>query len=243
MRILKDQTFWTGAMSAFAIVFFALFVGMATDKVAFNNSGSAQPIAGAGAPAAAPGGYGEPAAPVEITVSEVTDADFVRGDRDAKVSVVEFSDIDCPFCARFHETMKKVLASYEGQINWVYRDFPLDSLHPQATAKAVAADCVGKLTDNDTYWKYLDALFVGSAADEVTAEATKLGVDAAAFEACQQDPEMTQAVKDEMAEGAAAGAQGTPYSVIVVGDETIPVNGAVPEAQLIASIEQALALQ
>lgn len=226
-------------MSAFAVVFFALFVGMATDKVAFDNDG-VKKVADVGAPGEEYGA-GEPAAPVEIKVEEVTDADWVRGDRDAKVSVVEFSDIDCPFCSRFHETMKKVLAQYEGQINWVYRDFPLDQLHPQATAKAIAADCVGKLTDNDTYWKYLDALFVSSADDEVIAEATKLGVDLTQLEACQNDPEMAEAVQAELAQGAAAGARGTPYSVILVGDETIPVNGAVPEAQLIASIEQALA--
>jgi len=243
MKILSDQTFWLGAMTAFAVGFFGLFVGMVTNKVSIGDA-PARVAVGGGEPGgypAEPGAAPAPAAPQEIVVEEVTKDDWVRGDRGADVSVVEFSDIDCPFCSRFHTTMKTVLEKYDGQINWVYRDFPLDALHPQARDKSIAAECVGKLAGNDAYWTYLDGLFASSAADEVTAEATKLGIDAAAFEECRQDPSIAEGVSDEVAQAARAGGSGTPYSVIVAGDQTIPVNGALPEQQLTALIEQALA--
>ena len=241
MKILSNQIFWLGAMTAFATVFLGLFIGMATGKVAIGDSARA---VGGGAQAAAgnpDNAYpAEPEPQREIEVEKVTKDDWVRGDRNAKVSVVEFSDIDCPFCGRFHDSMKTVLENYDGQINWVYRHLPLAALHPQAEAKAIAAECVGKLSDNDTFWQYLDALFVSQAADEVTAEATNLGIDAAAFEECRQDPKMAEKVKDQLAQAERAGGQGTPYSVILAGDEKIPVNGAVPVEQLTALIEQAL---
>ncbi len=242
MKILSNQVFWLGAMTAFATVFLGLFIGMAMGKVAIGESAR---VAGGGAPAGVagePGGAYPPAEaePQEIVVEDVTKDDWVRGDRNAKVSVIEFSDIDCPFCGRFHDTMKTALEKYDGQINWVYRHLPLAQLHPEAEAKAIATECVGKLAGNDAFWSYLDELFISQAADEVTAEATKLGINAAAFEECRKDPKMAEKVKDQLAQAQRAGGQGTPYSVILAGDEKIPVNGAVPEAQLTALIEQAL---
>lgn len=237
-KLFSNQTFWLGAMSALAVIFFFLFVGNVTGKVAFNFGSSK----GYAAPAAAP----TAAAPVadagtgEIVIEPLSDDDWVRGDLDAKVTIVEFSDIDCPFCQRFHDSMNEVLAEYDGQINWVYRDFPLDGLHPEARTKAVAAECVGQLGGNEAYWTYLDALFASSAADEVTAEATKLGIDPAAFTACQADPAILAEVADDEAQGSAAGARGTPYSVIIAGDKKVAVNGAVPTAQLKTFIDGAL---
>jgi protein-disulfide isomerase len=243
MKIFRDQIFWLGAMTAFAIVFLGLFMGMATGKVAIGDSAARVAVGGGaqqGAGIPSEGYPAEPSAPVNIEVEPVGDEDWVRGDRNAKVSVVEFSDIDCPFCSRFHTTMTSVLAKYDGQVNWAYRHLPLAQLHPEAEAKAIASECVGKLSDNDTFWKYLDGLFESQAADEVTAEATKLGIDAAAFEECRKDPKMADKIKDQMAQAERAGGQGTPYSIILVGDEKIPVNGAVPEQQLTAMIEEAL---
>lgn len=72
----------------------------------------------------------------------VSDQDHLRGEKNAKITIVEYSDFDCPFCYRFHATMQQVLEEYKGQVNWVYRDFPLPQLHPNAPKLAEAAECI-----------------------------------------------------------------------------------------------------
>jgi len=92
------------------------------------------------------------------SIPAVSAADHLRGNPDAKVILVEYSDFECPFCERFHPTMTQVMAEYGDKIAWVYRNFPL-SFHPNAQKSAQAAECVSQLTDNQTYWQYVDALF------------------------------------------------------------------------------------
>lgn len=90
----------------------------------------------------------------------VTSADHIRGDINAPVKIVEFSDIDCPFCKRFHTTMLEVMNTYgkEGKVAWVYRHFPLTQLHPDAANKAEASECVAELGGNDKFWEFVDGL-------------------------------------------------------------------------------------
>lgn len=90
-------------------------------------------------------------------VNPVTSEDNVKGDvENAKVTIVEYSDFDCPFCTRFHATMNSVFAKYNGEVAWVYRHFPLEQLHPNAKAVAVASECVAKLGGNDAFWTFAD---------------------------------------------------------------------------------------
>lgn len=93
-----------------------------------------------------------------IIIPEVTDKDWLYGDKNASMTIVEYSDIDCPYCKSFHATLQQVVADYKGQINWVYRHFPLTSLHPNALLKAQATECVGEQGGNDKFWQYLDKL-------------------------------------------------------------------------------------
>jgi protein-disulfide isomerase len=91
-------------------------------------------------------------------VNPVTDADHVKGDRNAAIKVVEYSDFDCPFCGRFHDSMNSVVESND-DVAWVYRHFPLDQLHPQARAVAQAAECVAELGGNEAFWTFTDGYF------------------------------------------------------------------------------------
>lgn len=85
--------------------------------------------------------------------------DNVRGNKNASVVLVEYSDYECPFCYRFHPSMTQVMDEYGDKVAWVYRHFPLVSIHPSAMPSAVAAACVSELEGNDAFWKFSDKLF------------------------------------------------------------------------------------
>ena len=104
---------------------------------------------------------GSPVIDPENAVSDyapLTDADHVRGDRNAPIVMIEYSDYECPFCSRFHPTMKQVMQEYEGQIAWAYRHFPL-SFHPYAQVLAEGSECVAELGGNDAFWEFTDAIY------------------------------------------------------------------------------------
>ncbi|NCN11888.1 thioredoxin domain-containing protein [Candidatus Kaiserbacteria bacterium] len=91
-------------------------------------------------------------------MTPVNDGDHIKGNLDAKVVVVEYSDFDCPFCARFHATLNAIVKKYPAtDVAWVYRHFPLEQLHPNAETVAVAAECVAKLEGNEAFWKFADS--------------------------------------------------------------------------------------
>src|SRR3989344_3839273 len=95
-------------------------------------------------------------------INPVTSADHIRGNPNADIVIVEYSDFECPFCKRFHPTMKQVMDEYgkSGKVAWVYRHFPLDSLHPvKARAEAAASDCAAELGGQDGFWKFADRFF------------------------------------------------------------------------------------
>lgn len=96
---------------------------------------------------------------VTVDLAPVTGDDYALGDPSAALTIIEYSDLECPFCKTFHATMQRVFDAYPGQIYWVYRHFPLDSIHPKARKEAEAAECAGELKGNDAFWKYIDTLF------------------------------------------------------------------------------------
>ena len=185
-----------------------------------------------------PSGQGEPAAPTEITVAEVESDEHMRGNKKAKITVVEYSDKDCPFCQRFHDTMNEIVEKYGDDVRWVYRHFPLDGLHPNARKKAVASECAA---EQGKFWEFSDVNFESGLAD-VNEIAKRAGVsNMKKFEDCVADNKYAADVEADVTSGAAAGAQGTPYSILIGPDgETIPINGAQPFANVEAAIKQFL---
>lgn len=92
-------------------------------------------------------------------LAEVSSDDYFRGPADARYVFVEYSDFDCPFCSRFHETMNTLLDTRD-DVAWVYRDFPLEQLHPNARLVANAAECAGEGgSEPDAFWSFADAYF------------------------------------------------------------------------------------
>src|SRR5213594_1668352 len=139
------------------------------------------------------------------------------GRRDAPVTIVEFSDYQCPFCRQFvTATLPALKSAYidAGKVRWVFRDFPLDRIHPHARKASEAARCAG---DQGKYWEMHDLLFRNQQAlapDQLPAHAGTLGIDAAAFAACLGGGKYANAVQKNFGDGAAAGVNGTPSFVI-----------------------------
>lgn len=150
------------------------------------------------------------ARPVEPRLNVTEGDNIAAGAKDAKVTIVEFADYQCPFCARMIPTLKEVLKKYEGKVKWVYRDFPLREIHPEAMPAAIAANCAGA---QGKYWEMHDKLFekyqsLSSAL--YTQSANELGLDSGKFEACLKDPKQAEEVMRDLADGTQLGVNGTP---------------------------------
>ncbi len=192
-------------------------------------------IAKQGAPSAVvPSG-----APVQVKVG---DQDHIRGNSSAQVTIVEFSDLECPFCKSFHPTLQQALAEYGDKIRWVYKHFPLDQLHSKADKEAEAAECAGALGGNDMFWKYVDRVFEITPSNNglnlalLPQVAEGLGLNRAAFEACLNSGTYADRVEADYQQGLSLGVNGTPASFV----NGIPVQGAVPYETLKSIIDAAL---
>jgi protein-disulfide isomerase len=198
-------------------------------------------LAGKGNAPLAPSAPNAPSAPSAADqgvsaegMKPITDEDWVKGDRGAKVTIVEYSDLECPFCQRHHPTLQQLVAQYGGQVNWVFRHFPLANLHPNAPKEAEAAECAGELGGNDAFWKFVDRINEVKPATggldqaELPKIAEYAGVNASQFNECLSSGRMAGKVQAQYQDASAAGGTGTPYNVIVSGDQKIPISGAVP---------------
>ena len=168
--------------------------------------------------------------------------DYIKGNPDALVTIVEYSDLECPFCKRFHATMQQALAEYGDKVRWAYKHFPLDQIHPKADKEAEAAECAGELGGNEKFWAYIDRVFEitpsnnGLDLNLLPQIAKDLGLDQKAFENCLNSGKYAEKVEKQYQEGIRLGVNGTPGSFV----NGTPVRGAVPYENLKAIIEAEL---
>ncbi len=165
----------------------------------------------------------------------VTSDDHIRGDINAPVKIVEYSDTECPFCKRFHPTMQEVAKTYGDKVAWVYRHFPLDQLHPKARKEAEATECAAELGGNDGFWKYLDRLMEVTPANngldpaQLPQIAKYIGIDVAKFNECLSSGKYAQKIEEQVQDAVATGGNGTPWSIVVGRDgKKYPLSGAQP---------------
>jgi len=184
-----------------------------------------------------------------ITVRPITNQDHIFGNPDASVKIIEFSDIECPFCKRFHSTMNQVLDEYgkNGQVAWVYRHFPLDTLHPKARKEAEATECANELGGNDKFWAYLNRIFEVTPSNnnldpkELPKIAAYVGLNKAKFSECLNSGKYAQHVADDLQDGQNSGGSGTPWSIIIAPNgKKIPLSGAQPYTAVKQLIDLAL---
>lgn len=211
-------------------------------------SGGATPAApSAGTPVpspAAPAAPGETAPPVG-EFKAVSSEDHIRGPENAKVTIVEYSDIECPFCKRFHPSVKQALTEYPSDVRWVYRHFPLESLHPNARIAAIGSECA---SEQGKFWEFLDYAFENTAtgADLAKANLPNLARSAgvpnvATFTTCLDSGKYDSKVDAQAADAQVAGGQGTPYSILIGPDgQKVPFSGAQPYTSLKAEIDKLL---
>lgn len=196
------------------------------------------------APASAPA---SPPRPVLVSA----DDDPVLGMPDAPVTIVEFSDFECPFCSRFYkETLPLIKATYieAGAAKLVYRDFPIDRIHPNARVAHAAAECAD---EQGKFWPYHDVLFDRQGEwsplapelmrERVSEYARLLSLDASAFAECLDSPETDAEIEADKRDGSSYGATGTP--AFFVGSDSsgyVLISGAKPFESFAAAIESAL---
>jgi protein-disulfide isomerase len=149
-------------------------------------------------------------APAATRVAVSTSKGFVRGVKEAPVTIVEFSDFQCPFCKNATATVKQVMDKYPGKVKWIFRDFPLPAIHPAAPKAHEAARCAA---DQGKFWEYHDLLFDKSPRqnpDDLKQYAKDLKLEAASFAQCLDSGKHEAAVTKDVEEGAKLGVTGTP---------------------------------
>jgi protein-disulfide isomerase len=203
-----------GAVAAAVVAFAAVGIfalGMFTHSKFFNEGGGGQPAVAAQA-TPTPG-------PVEVSV----DDDPALGPADAKVTIIEFGDFECPGCGSFNtQTLPQILSNYGDRVRFVFRDFPLTGSHQYALKAAEAADCAN---EQGAYWKYHDLLYNNqSALDDASLKnyAASLGLDTATFNQCLDTDKYMSEIQKDYQDGITAGVQGTPGFFILVNG--MPLN-------------------
>lgn len=195
--------------------------------IVFVNLNPAQPAVVAGEPTS------------EVNVSPVTEADHLRGNAEAPIILIEYSDFQCPFCARIHPDLARIVDESNGGIAWVYRHLPLNSIHPEAMSAAIASECIAKQLGSEGFWQFADAIFADQdsmSAAAYVALAGRLGANVQEFSACTVSGEFDERIATHALEASQNGGTGTPFTVVVKGDLQVPVSGALPYAQLKAVI-------
>lgn len=189
----------------------------------------------------------QPPQPTIGSVRPVDASDHIRGPQNAKVTLIEYSDLECPFCKKFHPTMQQLLSEYPNDVRWVYRHFPLDAIHSKARKEAEATECAGELGGNDKFWAYIDRLFEvtpsnnGLDPTELLKIAETVGLNRAQFESCLNSGKYAKHIQDDLDDAQTAGGQGTPYTVVLAASgEKFPLSGAQPYSAVKQLVEQAL---
>jgi len=195
----------------------------------------------------------QPRPPVNADgIKSVTAQDHIRRNLDAPVKIVEFSDLECPFCSRFHPTLQQAVQEYPNQVAWVYRHFPLDQLHAKARREAAAVELANELGGNDAFWAYLDKIFEitpsndGLRLSQLVEIAEDIGLPTQPFQDLVDENDIrggkyADHIEADYQDASASGGTGTPYTVVIAPNgKTFPLSGAQPYAAVKTIIELAL---
>ena len=169
------------------------------------------------------------------SIKPVSEDDYIKGNINAKIKIVEYSDTECPFCKRLHVTLQQIMEEYPDDVAWVYRHLPIVSSHPKALTEAIATECAAEQGGNDAFWTMLDRIYDETPGNNrldlalLPQFAADQGLNVDDFNSCLESDRHNEKIAQQVQEGFAAGAQGTPFSVVITPDGNyIPVSGAQP---------------
>ncbi|MDP2651454.1 MAG: thioredoxin domain-containing protein, partial [bacterium] len=161
-------------------------------------------------------GNNNPGTDTKVEVAKVTDQDHILGERGAPVVIIEYSDLECPFCKVFHNTMKEVVRAYDGKVAWVYRHFPIAQLHSKAGKESEATECAAEQGGNTAFWSYTDEVYKRTNSNdsldlaELPKIAADIGLDVNSFNTCLSSNKYAEQIERSVEEAIKAGARGTP---------------------------------
>ncbi len=160
----------------------------------------------------------------DININPVSSSDHILGDPNAPIVIVEFSDTECPYCKMFQTTMQTIMDTYgkNGQVAWVYRYFPLDQLHSKSRNEAEAVECSNTLGGSTAFWKYEEEIYATTTSNNTLDSsalpviAKDIGLNVSDFNTCLASNKYADLIQADEQDGINAGAQGTPYSVLIL---------------------------
>lgn len=239
--LLLLQTFFLGILFT-KVQYFekGLLVGGTTDKKGVTNTGDSL--------------NEEEQAPRELpigssdNVEKLREDDRVRGDRTARVLLIEYSDLECPYCKQFHKTAQEIVDEYKGQVAWVYRHFPIVQLHSKAPKESEAVECAAEQGGQDAFWKLTDKIYEVTPSNDGLDHSTlpdlasQVGLDPVAFKTCFDSGRMKERVDRDYQSGVKAGVQGTPGNILLdtKSGKTITLRGAEPFESVKQQIDRLL---
>jgi protein-disulfide isomerase len=180
-----------------------------------------------------------------IQLEPISKDDHILGNIKAKVVIVEYSDLECPFCKVFHQTMQQVLINNK-DIAWVYRHYPISTLHAKAMSEAIATECAWEQGGNTAFWQFADKIFEittsndGLDSAELPKIAGAIGLDVNAFNNCLASGKFEEKIQNEIANANKAGVRGTPKSFILKNGKVVDtIDGAQSVNVVLEKIKQA----
>lgn len=182
-------------------------------------------------------------------VRRVSARDHIYGDPHAPISLIEYSDFECPFCKRFHSTAKQVIDGSGGKVNWVYRHFPLGIHNPGAQKQAEASECASRLGGNDAFWKFTDTIYARTQSNgngfplaQLVPLAREIGLNEKQFQECIDSGKQSSRVQEDIDEATQLGITGTPANILLhnkTGEVALKL-GAHPAEALRADVDRLL---
>jgi protein-disulfide isomerase len=191
-----------------------------------------------------------------IKIKQVSQEDHILGNPDGKITIIEYSDTECPFSKRFHGTMSQVIEK-NTNVTWIYRHYPIAQLHPKARHEAIATECAYEQGGNNMFWKYIDEVYLRTESNnkldvaELPKIAQEIGLNVDSFNNCLASEKYASKVDSSIEEVAGLeeqllagrfiqGGLGTPASLIVKKGKVVDIiHGAEPIESVMQKIEKA----
>lgn len=184
-------------------------------------------------------------APYQNAQNDLPEDRRIYGNPEASFTLVEYSDVECPFCKRHHGTLKELVDVSDGNINWEWKHLPLDSHNPVSARLHMAAECANEIDGNRAFWVFLEEVFAhsqggGRGAPDVLALGQRLGLDREAFQQCIQSNRHLDRVEADIVRAESLRINSTPTTYVVNNrtGQSILLRGAVPMENFLSAIQQ-----